>query len=78
MSSIDDVTASFATSLALAKGGGPVDIGHMAVGSAKRNSQSYFLGKVLVHKEVDKRALQNRPFPPHLDLGEIIPSHRES
>jgi hypothetical protein len=59
MSSIDGVTASFTASLALAEGGGPVDIGHMACGSAKRNSQSYFLGKVLMHKEVDKRDLQN-------------------
>ncbi|XP_062028351.1 uncharacterized protein LOC133744227 [Rosa rugosa] len=57
MSVIDDVTASFATSLALA-GGDVVDLSHMAEANVRRGSQAYLLARSLTAKPFGGAYLQ--------------------
>ncbi|KAL6185897.1 hypothetical protein ACLB2K_042019 [Fragaria x ananassa] len=59
MSSIDTVTASFATSLALADGGKASDLGKIRGGPVRRSSQSFLLAKPLTRRVVDPEAFKS-------------------
>lgn len=53
MASIDSVTASFAASLAIAGGRGPLDLGKLSGGTVHKSSQCFLLGKILNKKPFD-------------------------
>lgn len=59
MASIDFVTASFAASLAIAGGNGPLDLGMISGSTVRKSSQSFLLGKILTSKPCDSSLVKS-------------------
>ncbi|KAK9911859.1 hypothetical protein M0R45_035742 [Rubus argutus] len=59
MASIDFVIASFAASLAIAGGSGPLDLEMISGGIMRKSSQSFLLGKILTSKPCDSSLVKS-------------------